>query len=135
MMKGRYVFKINKKLTTDELFEIMEEHWNTKRFQKPVKGMLWKTDYEEFIILPATYQHVIIIYTNKNKVVMNSAWPKTDLPREMAEKITYSSEFYPILKKSEGLPAGRDRMGPMKEALARYASEMVRMLGDCGLAE
>ena len=115
MMKGRYVFKINKKLTTDELFEIMEEHWNTKRFQKPVKGMLWKTDYEEFIILPATYQHVIIIYTNKNKVVMNSAWPKTDLPREMAEKITYSSEF----------PAGTDPVAHYIQVLADKTGSLI----------
>ncbi|MDD5986998.1 MAG: hypothetical protein PUC26_04165 [Eubacteriales bacterium] len=135
MRKGRYTFKLKKEMTTDELFAVMQDHWHARRFNKPRKGMLWKDDYEEFIILPATWQHVIIIYTNKKKVIMNSAWPKTNIAEQLAETIKPSSEFYPILKASKGLPAGRDRMGPMKDALQRYAAEMARMLGDCDLAE
>lgn len=134
MRKGRYKFRINRKMTTDELFDVMKEHWDSKRFNKPRKGMLWKDDYEEFIILPATWQHVIITYTEKNKVIMNSAWPKTNIAEQLGKTVNYSSEFYPILKASKGLPAGQDRMGPMKDALEKYAAEMARMLGECGLA-
>lgn len=133
MRKGRYVFKLNRQMTTEEIWPVIKENWNEKRYNKPRKGMLWKTDYEEFIILPGTYQHVVIMYTGRKKLIMSSAWPKTNLPKQLANTVTYSSEFYPIIKASEGLPAGPDRMGPLKNAMSIYADEVARIIKENGL--
>ncbi len=133
MRKGRYVFKLNREMTTDQLWEIVKKSWNEKRFNKPRKGMLWKTDYEEFIVLPGTTQHVVIIYMEKRKLIMSSAWPKTDLAQQLADTVTYSSEFRPILEKSKELPPGPDRMGPLKDAMEKYAGEVARIIAENNL--
>jgi|GEM_PF-1948672 len=129
-MKSRYVFKIKEPMTTDELYAMMQKQWNTRRFNTPVKGMPEPKAYEEFVILPGTYQHVVIIYAEKKKIIMSSYWVKTDLAEQLAETVTFSSEFYPLVQESRGLPAGQDRMGPLKKIMHRYSLEMFRMLAE-----
>jgi hypothetical protein len=132
-MKSRYVFKVKEPITTEALYSIMKNHWNTKRFNSFLFGMPEPNAKEEFIILPGTYQHIVIIYAEKNKIVMGSYWAKTNLAKQLAEKTTYTSEFYEFVEESKTLPAGRDRMGPLKSILARYSAEMLRMLSELSM--
>ena len=114
----------------NELYELMRERWSVKNFNdfqilRPDPKMI-----EDYIVLPATFHHVVIIYTDGKKVIMSIYWPKDELAGDLAMKITYSSAFYKNAQLSRDLPVGRDRGGPFAKALARYTAEMQRILTD-----
>ncbi len=129
-MKKRYVFRLKEPMTLEQLCSIMEERWDKTNFNIFIKRKPDEKAYEEFIMLPATYHHVVMIYTEKKKLVMGIFWPRDSLAEELADKITYSSPFYNNAQASRELPPGRDRMDTFPQALYRYAFEMKRILKD-----
>lgn len=140
-MIGRQVLPINKSITLQELEQIMRENWDKEQFGSFMIGKPTKASIEEYILLPATFRYLVIVYpraagglfSKENKVILSTA----DTPE--GAKIA-AAEFFPtkgpltkLWQTSSVLSAEKERKGPAEEVLQAYTAHMKDILKKSGL--
>ena len=80
-MIGRQVIPTNRAFTLDELYQFMQEHWDTERYNTFVKGAPTDLSLDMYILLPATPRFLVIVFAKaangkrrkENKVILSVA--------------------------------------------------------------
>ena len=61
-MIGRQVILINRPITLQELEQIMQNNWDKEQYGSFKIGKPTPASIEEYILLPATYRYLTIVY-------------------------------------------------------------------------
>lgn len=140
-MTGRQVLITNKGFERDELFNYLTKNWNTEDFPLPVIEKPTPGSIAEYIVLPASYRFLVIIYpkkagglfNKKNKVVLSVC----DSPAAIREKIVSSvpskSIIFGAFKIDSVMSQENERKGPAEESLIKYTEYIKDMLKSDGL--
>lgn len=139
-MTGREVILTNRSFTPEELFEFMESRWDKERYNNFVLGSPTNMSVGEYVMLPATSRHLVIVYSkdkgflNKDqKVILSVALTTAGAMESLARSIpTGGNVFAGAAKFGSVLSQEQDRTGPAQEALEIYAKYMRSLLKEAG---
>ena len=140
-MVGRQVILINKPLTLQELEQIMQNDWDKEQYGNFKIGRPTKASIEEYILLPATYRFLTIVYpraagglfSKENKVILSTADTPEGAKIAVAEYIPTKGPLTKLWQTSSVLSAEKERKGPAEEALLAYTAHMKDVLKKNGL--
>ncbi len=139
-MTGMQSIITNKGFTLEELYEFMNENWDTEEAGEFTIGRPTKASVEEYIMLPATERFMTIIYARKagglfnkeNKVVLATAETAQGAFEGLAQTIPTGNLFVGAAQMVSLGSAEKERKGPAEEILQRYAGYMRKLLDEAG---
>ena len=142
-MIGRQVIKTNRAFTLDELARFMDEHWDKTQYNDFGIGRPTKASIEEYILLPATYRFMVIVYArsagglfNKdNKVILSVCDTSEGAKQDFARSIPSENVLFGAWKVDTTLSMEKERKGPAEDALQKYAAYMRELLVAAGYAQ
>lgn len=141
-MIGRQTIAINRAMTLDELLEFMNENWDVETHCKFKKGRPTAASIEEYILLPATRNYMVIVYPRQagglfsktNKVILTVCDTPKGVESEIIESIPSGNAFFGALKIELVTTKEKERKGPAEEVLQFYTGYMKELLEKAGLA-
>lgn len=139
-MTGREVILTNRSFTLEELFEFMEEHWDKENYSDFVLGSPTDLSVEQYIMLPATSRHLVIVYSRdegffskEKRVILSVALTGAGSAEAIARSIpTGGNIIAGAVKINSVRSQNKDRTGPAQDALLMYADHMRTILGEAG---
>ncbi|MBQ0018597.1 MAG: hypothetical protein KBS63_05295 [Clostridiales bacterium] len=139
-MIGRQVILTNRGFTLDELLQFMNENWNTETHCKFIKGRPTPASIEEYILLPATPNYMVIAYPRKaggifnkeNKVVLSVCDTPEGVKTQIIQSIPSGNAFFGALKIGIIQSKEKERKGPAEEVLQYYTEYMKTLLEKAG---
>ena len=140
-MIGRQVILINRPITLQELEQIMQNNWDKEQYGSFKIGKPTPASIEEYILLPATYRYLTIVYpraaggffSKENKVILSTADSPEGAKIAVAEYFPTRGPLTKILQTSSVLSAEKERKGPAEDMLQAYTAHMKEILKKCGL--
>jgi len=140
-MIGRQVILTNKSMTLQELEQLMQQYWDKDQYGSFKIGRPTSASIEEYILLPATYRYLGIVYpraaggffSRENKVVLSTADTPESARLAIAEYSPTRGPLAKLWQTSSVLSAEKERRGPAEEALQAYAAHMKDILQKAGL--
>ena len=140
-MIGRQVIEVKEPMTLQELAEFMEANWDKEAYGDFTVGRPTSISIEEYILLPATYRFLIIVYPraagglfNKtNKVILSTADTPESAKMAVAEYMPSGNAILKLWQTSSVLSSEKERKGPAEEALQLYTAHMKDILRKNGL--
>lgn len=135
-MIGRQVIITKRAFTLEELEEFMQAHWDKEQYNDFVIGRPTPASVEEYILLPATQRHVVIVYprragglfSGKNKVILSVCHTPSGAAQYFAASIHSHNAFFAAWKIDKIMSLEKERKGPAEEALQKYAAYMRELL-------
>lgn len=139
-MIGRQVIEVNRGFSLDELLQFMNENWDTETHCRFIKGRPTAASIEEYILLPATPNYMVIAYPRKagglfnkeNKVILSVCDTPEGVKTEIAESIPSGNFFFSALKIGLVTSKEKERKGPAEEVLQYYTEYMKELLEKSG---
>ena len=139
-MIGRQVIKVNRGFSLDELLQFMNENWDTETHCRFIKGRPTAASIEEYILLPATPNYMVIAYPRKagglfnkeNKVILSVCDTPEGVKTEIIESIPSGNAFFGALKIGLVTSKEKERKGPAEEVLQYYTEYMKKLLEKAG---
>ena len=139
-MIGRQVIEVNRGLSLDELLQFMNENWDTETHCRFIKGRPTAASVEEYILLPATPNYMVIAYPRKagglfnkeNKVILSVCDTPEGVKTEIIESIPSGNAFFGALKIGLVTSKEKERKGPAEEVLQYYTEYMKELLEKAG---
>ena len=131
-MIGRQTIKTNRAFTLGELEQFMQEAWDKSRYNDFSIGRPTPASIEEYILLPATYRFMVIVYARKNKVILAVCDTKEGVKQDLARSIPSDNVLFGIWKVDRVMSMEKERKGPAEEALQAYAAYMRELLRSAG---
>ena len=132
-IKGREVIDVNFTWTLDEMEQFMKENWDTTEQPEFTRGKPQPMSIEEFLMLPATPNMLVIAYPRKNKVIFSVAQNKEGAKTLALTAIPSHNTIYNIAKSAATLSLTKEMKGPAAEICALYAEYMKELLQEKGL--
>ena len=139
-MIGRQVIEVNRGFSLDELLQFMNENWDTETHCKFIKGRPTAASIEEYILLPATPNYMVIAYPRKagglfnkeNKVILSVCDTPEGVKTEIIESIPSDNVFFGALKIGIITSKEKERKGPAEKVLQYYTAYMKELLEKAG---
>ena len=139
-MTGREVILTNKYFTPAELYQFMQEHWDTEQYNGFVLGSPTDPNALLYVMLPATSRHLVIVYSRDKgllskdkKVILSVALTTAGMVESMARSIPTGGKIIAgAAKIGSVMSQEKDRTGPAQDALVAYADYMRTLLGEAG---
>lgn len=139
-MIGRQTIKTNRAFTLDELERFMQEAWDKSRYNNFSIGKPTPASVEEYIMLPATYRFMVIVYaraagglfSKDNKVILAVCDTKDGAKQDFARSIPSDNVLFGIWKVDTVMTMEKERKGPAEAALHAYAEHMRDLLDNAG---
>ena len=139
-MIGRQVIEVNKGFSLDELLQFMNENWDTETHCKFIKGRPTAASIEEYILLPATPNYMVIAYPRKagglfnkaDKVILSVCDTPEGVKTEIIESIPSGNVFFGALKIGLVTSKEKERKGPAEKVLQYYTEYMKELLEKAG---
>lgn len=133
-MKGYQSFKTDPPISFEEFLELMAQRWNqeTNGVYTVGKPHKYTITSEEFVLLPATGLHMIIVRPRKKKITL-TVCPTTEGAQESFNDVGrrlrrgFMGDLGDMIT---GTSLEKDRSGPAEEALQFYTARMKEMLAD-----
>ena len=140
-MIGRQVIEVKEPMTLQELAEFMEANWDKETYGDFTVGRPTSISIEEYILLPATYRFLIIVYpraagglfSKTNKVILSTADTPESAKMAVAEYMPSGNAILKLWQTSSVLSSEKERKGPAEEALQLYTAHMKEILRKNGL--
>jgi hypothetical protein len=140
-MVGRQVIAVNRPLSLQELEQVMQEGWDKERYADFRIGRPTSASIEEYILLPATYRFLVIVYpraagwlfSRQNKVILSVADTPASAQLAFFEYMPKQGPLTRLWQTSQVLSAEKERRGPAEEALQAYTAHMRDVLSQHGL--
>lgn len=132
-IKGREVIKVNFTWTLDELLQFMKEKWDAEEYGQFQKGKPTVASIEEYILLPATENCLVIAYPRKGKIIFSVADNSEGLVRLTASALPVRSPISKIYQSSLTISRAKEFTGPAAEICEVYANYMKDLLKAAGL--
>ena len=140
-MIGRQVIEVKEPMTLQELADFMEVNWDKEKYGTFTIGRPTPISIEEYIILPATYRFLIIVYpraagglfSKSNKVILSTADTPESAKMAVAEYMPSGNAIMKLWQTSSVLSSEKERKGPAEEALQLYTAHMKEILSKNGL--
>lgn len=142
-MTGRQVILINKPLSLDQLLQFMNENWDKETYNGFTKGKPTPASIEEYILLPATENYMVIafprkadgLFSKKNKVVLSVCDTPAGAVKNIIISLPTRRVFTGGAKIAATISREEERKGPAEEALLFYTKHMTDLLKGAGLTE
>ena len=83
---------------------------------------------DEYIILPATYHHVVLVYTRKDKITLITYWTGSNLANELANTVLPESRIFNETIRSRTLTIEEDRIETAESALNEYTEYLQKII-------
>ena len=139
-MIGRQVIEVNRGFSLDELLQFMNENWDIETHCGFIKGRPTAASIEEYILLPATPNYMVIAYPRKagglfnkaNKVILSVCDTPESVKTEIIESIPSNNVFFGALKIGLVTSKEKERKGPAEEVLQYYTEYMKELLEKAG---
>lgn len=139
-MIGRQVIEVNRGFSLDELLQFMNENWDTETHCRFIKGRPTAASIEEYILLPATPNYMVIAYPRKagglfnkeNKVILSVCDTPEGVKTEIVESIPSGNTFFGALKIGLVTSKEKERKGPAEDVLQYYTEYMKELLEKSG---
>lgn len=132
-IKGREVIKVSFTWTLDQLAEFMEDKWDTEEFGEFQIGKPTPLSMEEYILLPATPNCLVIAYARKGKIIFSVADNSTGAVRLAATAVPTRGPIAGIYQASMSVNRTKEMKGPAAEVCEKYAENMKKLLAEAGL--
>ncbi|MCQ2401816.1 MAG: hypothetical protein MJ059_07845 [Lachnospiraceae bacterium] len=140
-MIGRQVIKVNKGLTLDELLAFMEKNWDKESHNEFRKGRPTAASIEEYILLPATDNYMVIAYPRKkgglfnkeDKVVLSVCDTPEGIKGQIITSLPTRNIFFGAAQVGLIMSKEDERKGPAENALQFYTAYMKELLEKEGL--
>lgn len=124
----------------DELLQFMNENWDTETHCRFIKGRPTAVSIEEYILLPATPNYMVIAYPRKpgglfnkeNKVILSVCDTPEGVKTGIVESIPSGNDFFSALKVGLVTSKEKERKGPAEEVLQYYTEYMKELLEKAG---
>lgn len=142
-MIGRQVIVINKSMDLQELFHIMEQHWDKVEYNDFFIGKPTKYSVEQYILLPASSRFMVIVFprkagglfSQKNKVVLSVCENGEGVRDRLFSAIPTQNLFFGAWQISKSMSVEKERKGPAQEALQKYTAHMREVLVKEGVVD
>ncbi|MBR2667071.1 MAG: hypothetical protein IKD96_02795 [Oscillospiraceae bacterium] len=139
-MIGRQVIHTNRAFTLEELYQFMQEHWDTEKYNSFVMGAPTDMSLDMYILLPATPRYLVIVFARaangkrrrENKVILSVANTPSGIAESFARSIPTQSILTGVWKISNQMSSEKERKGPAEEALQAYTAYMRELLQAAG---
>ena len=139
-MIGRQVIPTNRAFTLDELYQFMQEHWDTERYNTFVKGAPTDMSLGMYILLPATPRYLVIVFPKaangkrrkEDKVILSVANTPAGIAESFSRSIPTHSIITGIWKMGSHMSSEKERKGPAEEVLQSYTAYMRELLQAAG---
>lgn len=133
-MKGYQSFKLREPMEFDEFVRIVEERWNQEADGEYVIGRPNSVAIgkEEFVMLPATRRHIIIVRPRKKKMTLTTSVNEDGASKVFSdvERNVRRGKWVSLFDMFDGDSLDKERNGPAEEALQYYTARMKEMLAD-----
>ncbi len=134
------MIEVNKGFSLDELLQFMNENWDTETHCKFIKGRPTAASIEEYILLPATPNYMVIAYPRKagglfnkaDKVILSVCDTPEGVKTEIIESIPSNNVFFGALKIGLVTSKEKERKGPAEKVLQYYTEYMKELLEKAG---
>ena len=135
-MIGRQTLEINKSITLEELYQIMENNWDKEKYNNFFLGRPNPVSIEEYVCLPATERFMVIAYprkggklfSKKDKVVLTICDTPNSMKKQIISSIAPDNVFLLAYQISEAKTKNAERKGPTEEVLQGYTAHMKQIL-------
>ena len=130
-MKGRQVIKTNCEWTRDSLYAFMQSRWDKANYcdfdiRRPTAASV-----AEYITLPATEHYQIIVYPNKNKIILSMCDTPAGAKMSLAASIPTSGKVFASATRYGVVKSlSKERKGPLEDILQIYTAHMKEILGN-----
>lgn len=126
--KGREVIKVDFTWTLQEMYEFMNQNWDKETYNDFSIGKPTPMSIEQYILLPATQNCVIIAYPRKGKVIFSVA-DNPDGAKQLAKTmIPTRSAVAKLYQTSLSLNHTKEMKGPAADICEIYAEYMKKLL-------
>lgn len=132
-MKGREVIKVNKTFTLEELAAFMDAHWDAAEFGGYQVGRPTPASIEEYIILPATKNCLVILYPRDGKVILSVAQTPAGVGKMAFTAIPTGNAIAGIAQASASISLAKELRGPANDIMLIYAEQVKKILAAEGL--
>lgn len=138
-MIGRQVIKTKRAFSLDELMDFMKANWDIETYGGYAKGKPTPASIEEYILLPATDNYMVILYSRKagflsrdHKVILSVCDTPQGAVGQMITSLPTRSAVLGVTKVAMVSDREKERKGPAEEALQFYTDHMKELLGTAG---
>lgn len=119
----------------------MKENWDMQTHNGFVKGKPTPASVEEYILLPATENYMVIVYprkagglfTKENKVILSVCDTPSGFKSGVIAGLPSSNILFGAVKIGIVMTKEKERKGPAEEALQFYTGYMKELLSAAGL--
>ncbi len=132
-MKGREVIKIDRSMDLNQLYEFMEKYWDTDRFGRFEKGRPSPFSIEEYIMLPATDNCMVIVYPRKGKIILSVCDNIEGVKKIVFSAIPTDDVMFRIVQNATLISRVKELKGAAHEIMMRYAEHMRTLLANEGI--
>ena len=132
-IKGREVIEVPFTWTLEELNQFMQKNWNTEEYGVFEVGRPTPASIEEYILLPATKNYLVIAYPRKGKVIFSVADSLEGATRMLALSIPTKSIIANLYQASLSFDRVKEMKGPAADICEEYAKYMRGLLAEAGL--
>lgn len=133
-IKGREVIKVSFTWTLDDFYRFMQEKWDTEEYGAFQKGKPTPASIEEYVLLPATQNCLVIAYPRKGKIIFSVADNTNGLVRMTASALPTRSPISKIYQSSLSISRAKEFKGPAADICAAYAEYMKKLLAEANLS-
>lgn len=138
-MIGRQVIKTTKAFTLDELMEFMNANWDVGTCGGFTKGKPTPASIEEYVLLPATDNYMVILYSRKAglfskdpKVILAVCDTPQGAVGQLITSLPTRNAVFGVSKIAMVADREKERKGPAEETLQFYTENMKKLLGAAG---
>ncbi len=130
-MFGRQVIKSDRTWENGEqLLTFMEEHWNRAEYGDFFIGKPTPASAQEYICLPATNRFMVIVYPNREKIILSVCDAPEGLRSRLIQSIPHQGKLAAsIVAMGELKSYEKERKGPAEQVLQAYTAHMKEILG------
>lgn len=140
-MTGRQVIVVNKGFTLDELADFMNKNWDCESHNQFRRGRPTAASIEEYILLPATDNYMVAVYSRKagglfnkeNKVILIVCDAPAGIKTQLISSLPTRNIFFGAAKIGVVMSKEKERKVPAENALLFYTEYMKDLLKKDGL--